>query len=479
MIDRKTVLQIAREADISWGDSYDVLWPVLKRKKCHVGAEIGVAFGGHAERILSNTKVTLYGVDPYQHFNDYDDPMNVSQSEFDCIYAYTMKRLRPYKKRFHLLRHLSGKAVDMIKSPIDFVYIDGDHSYEGVKQDIELWGSKVAWGGIVSGHDFNHPNFPGVKRAVEAYSKKYNWVVHTHKSGVWWLEKTKPNISYIIPAYNCADTLAESIASIYKGNFVDGDETIIVDDHSTDATRVVMRSLAKKYDNIKCLFHKSNRGGGATRNTAVRATKHPYIFCLDSDNLLQPHTVRPLLELLMESGADVAAFEKIQYFKDKREFSHEWLYQYRIYDKTNYLKTNIVPGASGNYIFTKSSWINAGGYPEDAHALDTWGFGLRQVMSGSQMVILKNSQYLHRIGKESYWIRESKKANVSQRVYRLLIPYLSELNQKDLAFIRKSENSNNWFEHLEKNPIRYQKKLQINIMLQKSMKSLKKLVWRA
>ena len=43
-------------------------------------------------------------------------------------------------------------------------------------------------------------------------------------------------ISFIIPAYNCADTLVESIESIFDGNFEDGDEVIIVNDASTDKT---------------------------------------------------------------------------------------------------------------------------------------------------------------------------------------------------------------------------------------------------
>ena len=38
----------------------------------------------------------------------------------------------------------------------------------------------------------------------------------------------KNNISFIMPAYNCADTIEESVDSIFNGNFTDGDELIIV-----------------------------------------------------------------------------------------------------------------------------------------------------------------------------------------------------------------------------------------------------------
>lgn len=50
---------------------------------------------------------------------------------------------------------------------IDAVYIDGDHSYEACKSDIELWVPKVKRGGLVFFHDYGTPHTPGVVRAVD------------------------------------------------------------------------------------------------------------------------------------------------------------------------------------------------------------------------------------------------------------------------------------------------------------------------
>jgi predicted O-methyltransferase YrrM len=49
---------------------------------------------------------------------------------------------------------------------LDFVFIDADHSYEAVKDDIACWKSKVRRGGWLGGHDYNQ-KFPGVVRAVD------------------------------------------------------------------------------------------------------------------------------------------------------------------------------------------------------------------------------------------------------------------------------------------------------------------------
>ncbi len=52
---------------------------------------------------------------------------------------------------------------------LDFVLIDADHSYESVKNDLELWRPKVKKGGIICGDDFNAVDFPGVAKAVTEF----------------------------------------------------------------------------------------------------------------------------------------------------------------------------------------------------------------------------------------------------------------------------------------------------------------------
>lgn len=50
-------------------------------------------------------------------------------------------------------------------SSLDFVWIDGDHSYDAVIIDINAWLPKVKPGGWMGGHDYNHPQHEGVKQA--------------------------------------------------------------------------------------------------------------------------------------------------------------------------------------------------------------------------------------------------------------------------------------------------------------------------
>ena len=70
-------------------------------------------------------------------------------------------------------------AATIADASLDFVFIDGDHSYEGVKRDIEAWMPKVKPGGWLMGHDY--PQRAGVKRAVDELGIK----VETDRDNVW------------------------------------------------------------------------------------------------------------------------------------------------------------------------------------------------------------------------------------------------------------------------------------------------------
>ena len=58
---------------------------------------------------------------------------------------------------------------------IDMVYIDGDHAYESVKEDIELWVPWVKRNGFIAFHDYGTPHTPGVVEAVDEFVEKYGY----------------------------------------------------------------------------------------------------------------------------------------------------------------------------------------------------------------------------------------------------------------------------------------------------------------
>lgn len=261
------------------------------------------------------------------------------------------------------------------------------------------------------------------------------------------------NISFFIPAFNCADTIIESVNSIINTNSGEGDEIIIVNDGSTDHTANVLNNLAEKYSFIKIINHKRNRGGAAARNTAIENARHEILFCLDSDNILAPNSIQPLKKFLTDNQADCVSFQQLHYFRENTNLVDEKVeFANGLITIEHCLSHSPVPPNSGNYLFTKQSWEKAGGYPEE-NWLDTWGFGIRQLFTGTKMFTLPGTFYYHRRGHESYWIRENKKGKISLTALQILIPFLDLLSASSENYLMSKKGRQTWFRNLNKKPL--------------------------
>ncbi len=100
------------------------------------------------------------------------------------------------------------------------------------------------------------------------------------------LKKT-PKITLVMPAYNEADHLEESVNSVMKLDYPKNKvQVIIVDDGSTDNTLDIAKALSKKYKRIKVL-HKKNEGKAAALNYGIKRVKTELTALLDADTILQ------------------------------------------------------------------------------------------------------------------------------------------------------------------------------------------------
>ncbi|MCK9351779.1 MAG: glycosyltransferase family 2 protein [Candidatus Pacebacteria bacterium] len=260
-------------------------------------------------------------------------------------------------------------------------------------------------------------------------------------------------ISFVVPAYNSAETISESIDSIFNGNFESGDEVIIVNDASTDRTEEKIIALQKKYPPIIYLKNKENRGCPATRNIGIHSAKNPLIFNLDADDVLAKKSVATLKEYLIAQNADISAFGESRFFtKSIKKITHKWVYKGGVITLADYLAGPYVPG--GNLIYTKKSWKKIGGYWEYGKGLhEFWGFGLKQIAMGSKFVVLPDSYYFHRYGKPSLFVRESRDSQEGSRVTtKMIMDFIGLLREDDAKYIR-SEEGKNWFDNISEKPI--------------------------
>lgn len=75
------------------------------------------------------------------------------------------------------IRLIPAMTIDAARywsEPIDFLYVDADHGYDGVRADLEAWVPHVKPGGLIVGDDYGNALYPGVKEAWDEFEMLYS-----------------------------------------------------------------------------------------------------------------------------------------------------------------------------------------------------------------------------------------------------------------------------------------------------------------
>ena len=107
-------------------------------------------------------------------------------------------------------------------------------------------------------------------------------------------------VSIIMPSYNTAEYIAESIQSVLAQSYKDW-ELLIVDDCSTDNTDEVVKPYLSD-ERIKYMKNDANSGAAVSRNRALREAKGKWIAFLDSDDLWMPDKLSKQINFMEEHG---------------------------------------------------------------------------------------------------------------------------------------------------------------------------------
>jgi predicted O-methyltransferase YrrM len=163
------------------------------------GVEVGTSRGSYAITMsMNNPGVHLYCVDAWKTYDGCHD--FTDQNVLDRCYQVTKTRLARYKG-IKIINKFSMDAVkDFADESLSFVYIDANHEFPYVAEDLFYWAKKVKPGGIVSGHDYlSSPGPHGcmqVREVVDAYTKAFKikkWFVVDEwtlpKAGSWFWVK--------------------------------------------------------------------------------------------------------------------------------------------------------------------------------------------------------------------------------------------------------------------------------------------------
>jgi len=174
-----------------WGiyDCFFTTEQLVRSLGLKTGVELGVSHGFHAQHLLEACgDLELIGVDVYRRMRYGGGYDAVSDEQFE----ETCRKARGYlvpTGRWRLMRMTTSQAAKIFRGPVDFLFVDADHSYESAREDVRDWFKFVRPGGIVAGHDYGQPMWPGVQQAVDEVLAEYKLKPTVGLGTVWWVQK--------------------------------------------------------------------------------------------------------------------------------------------------------------------------------------------------------------------------------------------------------------------------------------------------
>jgi predicted O-methyltransferase YrrM len=269
--------------------------------------EIGSFRGKSTIRLAKGARVSgceVYAIDPHDPYDDNGTLFGVEDRAVFLRNLLDVGVADIVKPIYLPSHHVSARWQE----PIGLLWIDGDHSYEGVKADIEDWRGFVPPSGVIAFHD---SWFEPVSRAITELLEdtRYKVIAKADATTVIQYDPKippvykRPDVSVLIPAYNASKTIEKAVLSALQQEGIQV-QVVVVDDFSADDTYDTVNLLRAKYPNIRLMTHSVNQGIADALNTAALNATGRYFIELDSDDTLSGNCLAPMVKAL-DSNKDV------------------------------------------------------------------------------------------------------------------------------------------------------------------------------
>jgi len=256
-----------------------------------------------------------------------------------------------------------------------------------------------------------------------------------------------PAITIIVPCYNQAEFLPETLNSVLAQTATNW-ECIIVNDGSTDDTETVAKEWIAKDERFKYI-HQQNGGLSAARNTGIESAKGEYILPLDADDLIGKEYIDKALK----------AFEADKNIKLVYCLANKFGAENKFWDLTPYTYQNLLINNCifCSAVYRKVSWQQIGGYSTNfKKGYEDWDFWLRMLDKNLEVYQIPNILFFYRIRPNSMLVTmhdvdiENARSiifnRMSEQYHEHFGSYIKQLNEIKLLKeqIEKLYNSNSY-----------------------------------
>lgn len=199
-------------------------------------------------------------------------------------------------------------------------------------------------------------------------------------------------ISVIVPCFNQAHFLNESLNSVLRQDYADW-ECIIVNDGSTDETEEIAKSYCDKDERFIYIYHE-NSGLSATRNKGIEESNGTYILPLDADDRIADNYLTLAVNVFQNDETVKVVYANAEKFG---EVSGKWnLIDFSL---KNLSRNNMVFCSA---FFRKSDWERIGGYDVNMlYGWEDWEFWIAMLKNGGKVVKLDHTCFFYRIKENS------------------------------------------------------------------------------
>lgn len=190
--------------------------------------------------------------------------------------------------------------------------------------------------------------------------------------------ENSPLVSVIIPNYNYAHLIVETLQSVQQQTYKNF-ECIVVDDGSTDNSVEVISQFAANDERFK-LLSKRNGGLSSTRNEGMKIAQGTILAFLDSDDLWEVDKLKNQLNQLVKNNGDVV-FSAIQNFRDDKNLDSVSFIEEPL-DVYTFLAHNPIMGGSSNFIMKREVFEQVGFYSQDLRSAEDLHYFFRIALAG-------------------------------------------------------------------------------------------------
>lgn len=189
----------------------------------------------------------------------------------------------------------------------------------------------------------------------------------------------KPLVSVVIPVFNGARYIEETVESVQKSSYKKF-EILLIDDGSNDHSKHVCEALDNKYRNVRFFTFRKNRGLGRVLNFALRTAHGKYICRINQDDRMLPHRIKTQVRYL-ESNPDVAALgSSIKLFDNNG--GHQLVKFLERDDEIKSMWYIVSPFSDPSVMYRRDVALEAGGYDQNFWPADDTHLWYRMGMLG-------------------------------------------------------------------------------------------------